>query len=275
MRRSARAYSRGAITLRHPRLGLAVFAVLLLFCSGCSLTTAYKPVSLATEEGWQILERLASDSAEIRTMRSFAKLMLLTEGRTYRASVAVILERPNRFRIEFLGPFNHPRHILAFDGKVFSEAGDNKDIRLQDNEASSSTLSSLGLKPEWLVSAILGLPPISRDSLVVDGAVREARDKVRVDLRDSYADITLWTREQSHGPYVEKAVVKPKSGGDPPVDMLYSDFRDIAGKDNTHCRLPRTITISVPERRKSLRIIFSEPEVNAELNPAVFRIERS
>ena len=272
MRRSARAYSRGAIPLRHPSLGLGVFVVLLLFSSGCSLITAHKPVKLATEDAWQIVEKLASDRDKVRTLRSFARLMLLTEGRTYRASVAVILERPDRFRIEFLGPFNHPRHILAFDGKMFSEVGDNKEIRLQDAEASGSTLSSLGLTPEWLVSAILGLPPISRESLVVDGAFREARNKVRLDLRDCHADITLWTRQRSQSQSVEKAVVNPKTGGEPLVEMQYSDFRDIAGKDNTRCRVPRTVTISIPERRKSLRILFSEPEVNAELNPAVFRV---
>ena len=273
MRRSARAFSR-AIPLRRPSPRLAVFVILLLFSSGCSLITAQKPVRLATEEARQIVERLDSDRAKVRTLRSFARLMLLTEGRTYRASVAVILERPDRFRIEFLGPFNHPRHILAFDGKMFSEVGDNKEIRLQDAEASSSTLSSLGLKPEWLVSAILGLPPISRESLVVDGASREARNRVRLDLRDCHADITLWARQRSQSPYVEKAVVKPQSGKEPLVEMQYSDFRDITGQDNTHCRVPRTVTISVPERRKSLRILFSEPELNAELNAAVFRIER-
>ncbi|MBN2209138.1 MAG: hypothetical protein JW759_07565 [Candidatus Coatesbacteria bacterium] len=248
--------------------------VLLLFSLGCSLTTAYKPVKLGTEEAWQTVERLAKDRAKVRTLRSFARLMLLTEGRTYRASVAVILERPDHFRVEFLGPFNHPRHILTFDGKTFSEAGDNNEIRLQDTEASGSTLSSLGLTPEWLVSAILGLPAISRESLVVDGAVREAKNRVRLDLRDCHAEITLWTKQQSHGPYVEKAVVKPQSGGAPVVEMQYSDFRDIAGQDDTHCRVPRIVTISVPERRKSLRIFFSGPEVNAELNPAVFRIGR-
>jgi len=205
-------------------------------------------------------------------LRSFARLMLVSEGRAYRASVAVILKRPNRFRIEFLGPFKHPRHLVAFDGKMFSEIGKNNEIRLLDANASGSTLSFLGLTPQWLVSAILGLPPISPDSVVVDGAFREAKNKVRLELSDGRADMTLWVRQRSGLQCVEKVVFNPGSGEEPVVEVLYSDFKVMAGQDSVHCHLPRIVTIMVPERRESLRIILSEPELNAHLDPAVFTI---
>jgi len=265
MRRSARARVRAGPLL-------CIFTVFLLVSSGCSLLTVHKPIRFPTEEARLIVERLTSDRAKVRTLRSFARLMLVSEGRAYRASVAVLLERPNRFRIEFLGPFRHPRRVVAFDGKMFSEIGKHNEIRLQDADASGSTLSFLGLTPQWLVSAILGLPPISSDSVVVDEAFREAKNKVRLELRDGPADMTLWARQRSGRQYVEKAVFNPKSAGEPVVEMLYSDFMDITGQDSVRCHLPRIVTIRVPERRESLRIILSEPELNAHLDPAVFSI---
>ena len=251
---------------------LCILAVFLLFSYGCSLLSTQRQTRLRTDEGYLIVERLASDRAKVRTLRSFARLMLVSEGRAYRASVAVLLERPGRFRIEFLGPFRHPRHVVAFDGKMFSEIGKNNEIRLLNADVSGSTLSFLGLTPQWLVSAILGLPPISQDSIVVDGAFREAKNKVRLELNDGRADMTLWVRQRSGRQDVEKAVFNPRFGGEPVVEMLYSDFRAITGQDSVHCKLPRIVTIAVPERRESLRIILSEPELNARVDPALFRI---
>ena len=224
------------------------------------------------DEARLIAEGLASNQANIRTLRSFARLMLVSEGRAYRASVAVLLERPDRFRIEFLGPFRHPRHIVAFDGKTFGEIGKNNEIRLQDAQASGSTLSFLGLTPEWLVSSVLGLPLVSTSSILVDRAFREAKSRIRLELRDDRGRITLWTRLRSSPLVVERFVFEPGADGAPVIEVSYSDFKDITGRDNVRCRLPRIVTIRIPERRESLRISFSDPEVNAELDPAFFRI---
>jgi len=249
-----------------------LFVVISLFGLGCSLLSTQRQARLPTDEAQLIAERLASDQAKVRTLRSFARLMLISQGRAYRASVAVLLQRPNRFRIEFLGPFRHPRHVVAFDGKTFSEIGKNNEIRLLSADASGSTLSFLGLTPEWLVSMVLGFPPLSNDSVVVSKSSREAKNRVRLELQDHQASITLWVKQRLGTQDVERFVFESTPDDEPAVEALYVDFRDMTGRDGVLCRLPRIVTISVPARRESLRISFADPEVNADLDPASFRI---
>ena len=215
---------------------------------------------------------LISDHEGVTTLRSFARLMLVSEDRAYRASVAVLLERPDRFRIEFLGPFKHPRHIVAFDGKLFSEIGKNNEIRLQDAHASGATLSFLGLTPEWVVATVLGLPPISRDSVLVEQAFREGKNEVRIELKDEAANMTLWLKLRGDNADVERFTLVSADGQQPVIEGFYSDFQNLIGQDEARCRLPRIVVLRAPERRQSLRMTFSGPDVNAKLDPASFRI---
>lgn len=227
---------------------------------------------MPTAEATSIVGGLISDHENVTTLRSFARLMLISEGRAYRASVAVLLERPDRFRIEFLGPFRHPRHIVAFDGKLFSEIGKNNEIRLQDAHASGATLSFLGLTPEWVVAAVLGLPPMSRDSILVEQAFHEGKNEVRIELEDKAAKITLWVKLRRGRADVERFALVSGDGQQPVIEGFYSDFQEVIGRDDTRCRLPRIVVIRAPDRRQSLRMTFSGPDVNAKLDPASFRI---
>ncbi|MBN1593258.1 MAG: hypothetical protein JW941_08460 [Candidatus Coatesbacteria bacterium] len=255
---------------RQSRLFLSLL-FLALICSGCSYWLGNKTAQLSLDRAQPIAERLAAEQAKVRTLRSYARLVLTSEGRAYRASVAVLLERPDRFRIEFLGPLGHPHHIAAFDGKTFGELGNNKEIRLRDTSASGSTLSFLGLSPSTLVALVMGIPLESAGKLAVDHAFREPRGRTRLELQDERL-LTVWTREQSGHPVIEKVFFGPSADGEPSIEILYADVREKVAQDEVRCWIPRIVTINIPDRGESLRIIFSDPDINAKLDPAFFRI---
>ena len=238
----------------------------------CSIVAPHGYTRMPAAQATSIVGGLIADHEKITTLRSFARLMLISKGHAYRASVAVLLERPDRFRIEFLGPFRHPRHIVAFDGGLFSEIGKNNAIRLQDAHASGATLSFLGLTPEWVVAAVLGLPPISRDSVLVEQAFHEGKNKVRIELKDKTANVTFWVKLRDGQADVERFAFVSREGRQPVIEGIYSGFRDVIGQDKTRCRLPRIVILRVPERHQLLRMTFSSPDVNARLDPASFRI---
>ena len=228
---------------------------------------------IEVDEAQRILRKAISERATLTSVRSFTKLTMMTGGRAYRGKAALLLERPNRFRIEFLGPFRHPRYVVAFDGERFTQRGETSLTLLKRRGASDSTISIMGLTPEWLVSSALGMPEFDTDAIVFGSTIRIGQELVQLDLSTDEADATMLIREDPSSCDVERFIWIPKRNDGAQVEAVYSDYEELVGPDGELCRIPCTIILKVPESGDSIRIHLSDPEVNVTFPPSLFRVD--
>lgn len=232
-------------------------------------------IRLPEQQARRMFETISENQSDVKTLRAYAKLRLLSRGRAYQASVAVVLERPDWFRIEFLTPFGQPRFIVAFDGENLSQSGETDQVWLERDEASGdSRLSWLGLSPEWLVSAALGLPPIDTSAMLSLEGFDEGRRGVMLNVKTEEAEAAIWVKKRSDKLDVERFKYSPKSEDSPVVEISYAKFIDVPGADGSVCRVPQVITIGVPARHEGLRIDFEMPELNLDLDASLFHVGR-
>jgi hypothetical protein len=144
------------------------FSIVFTLLFGCSLV---KPPP--TRESVRIpptAEKVRLSNQQIRSLRGFARIELIHQGKRVRARQAIALVKPGLIRLETLNSLDQPLLILATDGVTFQV------MSLSESRFYTGTVSEgfahfihLRTSSEELVSLILGeIPPHGDPSVSYD-----------------------------------------------------------------------------------------------------------
>lgn len=248
--------------------GLVVLACMGAF--GCHPAAAPKsPVPAALPAPAKVLDMLRASGQRRRNMRALGRLTYFGEKGRVRVKAAMLVDRPGRFRLETISPFEQPLEVMASDGVRLWML--SKEV-LSEGPATPENIARflpIPMYPEELVDTLLGGVPTS-DRFV----------PLRVD-RDSGDDERWILTLQAATGQVGKVRIDPdrkrvlgvellETGGAVRASVRFDDFQP-AGQDAGE--VPRALTVRAPGRDLEVDIKLKEVDVNVALDASLFRID--
>lgn len=194
---------------------------------------------------------------------------LRTEGRvTYwgkegraRLRVVVLAERPDKFRVETLTPFEEPIDVVASNGDQLWWLS-RRDLKVGPATADRlGEVLPLPLAPPEVVDVLMGGVPTSTVWRPVD--VAAGRDGTwRLSMTDGAGRAaTLWVDRDAAR---VRRIALPARGAQPAIDIELSGHQGLVARD---------IDLRVPDRGLEVQIRLESPEYGAALPDALFRVD--
>jgi hypothetical protein len=243
----------------HSRVSLVSVAICLVIAS-CSTVVPPAPEPQVSGKRWEageLIESLAQRRAQVRSLRSLARLDYAGPDGKGNVQEAVLVQRPDRLRLE----------TLTFLGAVLIVTVDDREIigyhpregifvRGRPTTANLLRYTQIPLRIDDITALLLGLPPVDskqpsrqeENALVFSSAGRK-HDALTFDAPTPVP--TKWERFDDAGA-VE-------------MSARFLDYiNTVAGQ------FPSRIQIEAQSQRRKLEIRYQEPEFNVSLAPEVF-----
>jgi hypothetical protein len=247
--------------MRHAAIAVLAAAMLL---AGCAARPPSRPApapigTLPTAQ--RILDSLAQRRAAVHGLRAMARLRYVSpeESRTVRQ--LVVVERPDRLRVEILSPFGAVFVLAVADGALAAWARDEATV--YRGTASPEHLQryvQVDLAVPTAVDLLLGTPPLRGDPSSVVSADADA--------------VELWQEIDSivYAAWFTPALEPVRYEQRDPDGrvLLRTTFGAYAGIDGV--RLATQLDIEQPQAQRHIGIAFSEPEVNPVLADTAFAL---
>ncbi len=182
------------------------------------------------------------------------------DGRV-RLRTVVVAERPDRFRVETLTPFEEPIDVVTSDGTKLYWLGQGA---LRVGAATADNLAQvipLPLPPPAVVDVLLGGVPTARRWVATRSEAGE-HGSWRLSLTDPRGEAAqLWVQRDT------TRVVRirlAETHRHPAVDVRFDAFED---------GIARRIRLEVPTRDLSVQIQLEDPLMDASPDAALFRVD--
>lgn len=226
----------------------------LLLAAGCLPRPAVVSPPLQFKSVEALLLQLDTVSGRFQSVRGEARMKVSTAEQTFSVTQVVLAERPNRLRAEALSPFGTSMLVLAADDQALAAYLPTQGDFYQGEStpANIARFTQLPLRLEDLVGVLLyHVPrfPFEHASLVLDGegTLLELGNEGAVVQRFGFNAAGELTRAT----YLVDGQVR--------LQVAYSDFSDF------NPRFPRSIQLSIPDRKIDVSIRFSEVDTNVAI----------
>lgn len=236
-------------------------AVLALVLAGCPAARPLRP-PLPEVSATQLQLGLAERRAALRSLRSEATIAIASPERSVTARQFLIVERPDRLRVEVFSPFGAIFALTTSGGELAAWVREEK--RVYRGEATAENLSrwtGLDLQVADVVDVLLGGPP-ERDVRSASVFAESATGRLRLRQETvagaqvvSFASDTL----------LPLGLEELDLDGRLLWRATFASYRDIAG-----VTLATRIGLELPASSQSVDITLSEPEVNPPLPESLF-----
>jgi len=235
-----------------PSVLVIVFAVAF---SGCATVTA-PPLPQLPAPQWesaQLIESITQRRAQFRTLRSLARINYAGPEGKQGFDEAVLIERPNRLRLETLTMLGAILIVTANDKEIIGyHPRDGVFVRGQSSKANLLRYTQIPLELDEITALLAGLPPVDAaaspwrqegNSLMFspNGRLKDA-----VAFESQLAVPTQWQRFNG--------------SGEVELTAQFSDYITTAAG-----LFPSKINVDAPLQGKKLEIRFQEPELNAAI----------
>jgi outer membrane lipoprotein-sorting protein len=245
---------------------LALAAALAL--SGCAAlrgrplsvpAAPIKPVSADV-----LLASLEDRSAAIRTFRALAEMRYVGPSDSLAAKQVVVVERPNRLRIEVMSAFGVSLQMVSDGVRVCAyHRGEQTYFHGRATRQNLARFTRLDLALPDLVDLVIGLPPhgpsIGHPTFAFEPPL--ALWRVTTALADHGA-FTLWFDPDRLLPTRALAV---QPDGKIAYNARFADYRPVSGVE-----VPRTVRFDLPEQDTKIELKYSNVSLNVELSPGLF-----
>ena len=247
--------------MRRPAIAVLAAAMLLAGCATRSAPRAAPARIGALPSTDRILESLAQRRAAVHGLRAMARLSYVSpeESRTVRQ--LVVVERPDRLRIEVLSPFGAVFVLAVADGSLAAWARDESTVyRGRASAANLRRYAQIDLAVPTAVDLLLGTPPLRSDRSSVVSADADS--------------IELWQEIDSvvyaawFAPDLEPLRYEQRDSEG--RVLLRATFSAYTGTDAI--RLPTQLGIEQPPAQRHIDITFNEPEINPVLPDTAFAL---
>jgi outer membrane lipoprotein-sorting protein len=249
-----------------PALALAVLGLLSGGCVAGRLpepTAGWPPAPPAEAE--PLLAGLAAREQAVQAARGLAQVTASAPGLRRRFVQALVIQRPDRFRIEVLAVGATPLWLAASDGREMQiHAVARREFAQGPSEpAALQEVTGFAMEPAMLVRLLLGLPPWPAPASAV---LRAAPDGAERDLR--------W-----EGP---EGRVRLTLDGDPPrpaagwlespalgeVAFAFGEYGEVDG-----LAWPGRVVVRRPADGIEVEVRYQSVEVNPPIGPGTFRLD--
>ncbi len=238
----------------------ALIAVVSL--QGC-FATREKPPPFPhhTPTADQVLDSLRSRRKAIHSLRSMAKLRYESPRGNESARHILVLERPDRIRIEVLSILG-TLLALTSDGENFA-AYVPREQTVYRGASSADNISAyipIDLTVADLIDHALGTPPLDlNNAITVDSDQRGIRVS---QVRGTNTRIGWYRPDLTPIAYQEL--------GDNARVLLDATYSDIETIDSTP--ITTTIELSFPASKQKVKISLRDPEINPRVKPSIFSL---
>jgi hypothetical protein len=221
------------------------------------------PLPLGDPRPAALLASFAEESATRQGLRGVARVALSSRAGESRSRQILVLARPASLRVEVQGLLNQLVAILVSDGARYAlfRADDGSLEEGEIHPALLYEVAGLPLRPEQAVEALLGAPELG-DPELRGPAAQLSNGFVRVDLLDRRLEFDAAAhlrRLEVHAP-----------DGSLVWQAVYDDYRPVAGAS-----FPHAIALEFPAAEARAKITFQWVELNPELPPGIFALERA
>jgi hypothetical protein len=237
--------------------------VTVVALAGCTARPASPPHAPAGPLPTSATLAAALDArrAALHSLRAWARLSYTAPDESRRAKQLLVVERPDRLRLEVFSPFGAVFVLTAADGEL--SAWDRGEAVVYRGAASAENLDryvQVDLPVPDAVNLLLATPPLARTPGVVtaDGdAIKLWQDSSDGVTATWFATATLDPRRVEH------------QGADGRVRLraTYDAWSALNG-----VRLPSQVAIELPESQRRIAVDLSDIEVNPPLAPTTFAL---
>ena len=229
--------------------------VTLAFALSSCATVTTPPVPQLASPQWEsatLIESITQRRAQFRSLRSLARINYAGPEGKHGFDEAVLVERPNRLRLETLTMLGAILIVTANDKEIIGyHPRDGVFVRGQSSKANMLRYTQIPLELEEITMLLAGLPPVDAaapwrqegNSLMfsANGRVKDA-----VAFESQLAVPTQWQRFNGNGALE--------------LTAQFADYITTAAG-----LFPSKINIDAPLQGKKLEIRFQEPELNATI----------
>ncbi|MEO8601551.1 MAG: DUF4292 domain-containing protein [bacterium] len=246
------------------RRSAVALLVATLALTGCAAHPALPP---PTVDGRPLPSRAALGAAlqarraALRSLRAWARLSYEAPEESRRAKQLLLVERPDRLRMEVFSPFGAVFVLTTAGGRL--AAWDRAAATVYRGAASAENLdryTQVDLPVPIAVDLLLATPPLD-DS---DGVVSADGTAVKLWQETDGGVTATWFAADSLDPL---RVEHQAADGRVELRAAYDGWNSVDG-----VRVPTALTLELPETQRRIGIALTEIEVNPPLPAMVFEL---
>lgn len=236
-----------------------IFATLLVGLFGCTTVTpptAPKP-PVPQWESSQLLESLRQRSEKFRSLRALAQVDYDGQEGKHGFQEAVIVQRPDRLRLETLTLLGAILIVTASDGEIVGyHPREGVFVRGQPTPDNLRRYTQIPLELQEVTMLLVGLPPVDASA-----TWQQEGNTLIFSANGRKREVLAF---ESHQPVPTKW---QRFNDDGKVEFS-AEFNDyIASPPGL---FPQAIILEAHLQKKKLRIRYKEPEFNAAISPELF-----
>ena len=245
---------------RPARLGVVLLAgVLLSACQPGKLRPHLPPT---TPSAAQLVDALAARRAAVQSVRGFAQIAYETGDENVGARHAVLVRRPDHFRLEVLSPFG-ALAVIATDARelVVYARREAKIYRGPATSASVGAYTQVPIGVEDVTAILLGMPP-ARTAV---GSPTVSRDE-RAGAFELAVPIAggkelVWFEPETLVPVASETPL-PNGGR---LRVAFGDYKPIGSLS-----FPHAIDMRAEPGNHLVRVRYASPSLNTEIADTLF-----
>jgi hypothetical protein len=199
--------------------------------------------------------------AALQSLRAWARLSYESPDESRRAKQLMVVERPNRLRLEVFSPFGAVFVLTTADGRL--AAWDRGESTVYRGAASAKNLdryAQVDLPVPTVVDLLLATPPVNGS----DGVVSADGASIKLWQETSSGVRAAWFSADSLEPLRVEQQAPDGSV------LLRTSYDGWTAVDTV--RVPTTLTIELPDTQRRIGIALSDIEVNPSLPASVFAL---
>lgn len=236
-----------------------MLVLVLTACAREAPRTALHEEGRRSRASTALERRLKNFEAATGSLKALAWLRIDSPERTINSDAAVVVERPDRIRVDVIDSLADVWASAGSDGQTMwlYVPGKRKLYEGRATEAGISRLASFGLSPSHLISLLAGTPPVAADEGIEEAG--SGRDRHFI---FASGGLRCWLENGERGRV--SRCEKPSDGG-VDYEISFSDYRRAGAVE-----FPHSIEARFPSRDSSLSIRYREVETGGRIDPASF-----
>ena len=247
----------------------AVYSVLtgiMLAASSCAPTIYKQPIDLdaVPSREWsreELFQSLTERAERFRSLRSLAWIHYQGKDGRGKFQEAIVVQRPDGLRLETLSSFGVLLVVTANADKVAGfDPRENFFVHGESSKANLVRLTRIPLELREVAALLMGLPPVA-----AQGNWEGKQNSLRRELPGGRNEVV--TFHSKLGVPTQWERTGPNGGIE--LSAHFSDFSSTPAGP-----FPLKISLEAPAQQKRVEIRYQEPEVNVDLPPGLFVLEK-
>lgn len=251
-----------------------LFVYVIFILSGCAkppkLPDMLQPVGaeFTTMTAEQVSQAIAERTAHFQSLSGLGKVQIENWEERYKFTQAFVVETPDRFRLEILGPFDQPAIFFTSDAQMLSLYAKKQNLEYR-GVASRENLFKLGgvnLSVEDFLLVLSGNPPKLDDVTSEWGAaIQEGRYHYleRISFQKNVVQRIWYDTQYRMVSQVQEYML---TNGEMVLNVRFDDYRGEQGG----YPLPAKIDIERPIDKVRVSIAYREMDVNQAIDSTLF-----